>query len=105
MPKMLNKSLNPEIRTTVKGRRSDWDGVGASGERAEGRWGESERDRPRKNRLEGSLDVAETIPISSGFLCCLSLVSPESRKQRWKVKSRCPGVVESSFRSQVSAPG
>lgn len=63
MPKSLNKSLSPEGRTSVRGKRSHWHGVGTSWERGEGHWGEIERDGPGKSRWEGSLDMAEPVPI------------------------------------------
>ena len=37
--------------------------MGASGERTEGCLGKMKRGGARKSRLEGSLEVAETIPI------------------------------------------
>lgn len=57
-----NKSLSPEARTSAR-----W-------ERAEGRWGKSERDGRGKSGLQGSLATAEThlrrsskLPLASGL--------------------------------------
>lgn len=90
MPKRLNKSLSPEARTSARGTKSHWDGLGASGrgQRAVGL--KTETDDPGKTRLEAET-MAETIPVDRGFLRSLE---PQGTWAAWLMFAKKEGERE-----------